>query len=630
MDLLSILGEDVCSFERIQLPLHQQGLVWVGGTNLDSEAAKSNGSGKSNIFKLISWTMYGETIDGDEGDAMIRLGTKCARGTLECLDGETQWLIIRERRKGAPRLYLQRDGVAQAGSRVELQARINTLFGLDFPAFRNTALYGQRDLKRFVEPSVSDADRKEVLQRILRTSIFGTCHDWVKEQKTELKKQSDALLEGIAKHSARLEEIDLPALETEAAEWGDKRRARVATARSRIKTLTEEAKELRATAPLLAPIETSLAKLREVRVEVEVLADAIESLDEAVSKCQAVFLDAEVNRKTTERARLDLDERLTALEGEDTCPTCGSGLHEGAAHDHIAKMRADFASADEAWNDAVDAVSKARAMGADANRKRVAALAAGRQLRVIDNDIAVKLDELSEAREHDQRVDNAVIAAQAAVAEVKAIAAESNPHTARLETAKARVDELERKREQEQIELDEVNNERAHYEFWMRGFGPTGLPSFALDKWMPYLTERANHYLEVLADGDITMTFATQRELKSGKGEYRDQISIRWCVEGVADYPPSGGQFKKMSVATDFALMDLACSREGAHIDLLCLDECLDGLDVEGRQRVLQLLHSLRSKRGTILVISHESDVAEVFERAINVVKQDGVSRLEE
>jgi DNA repair exonuclease SbcCD ATPase subunit len=146
---------------------------------------------------------------------------------------------------------------------------------------------------------------------------------------------------------------------------------------------------------------------------------------------------------------------------------------------------------------------------------------------------------------------------------------------------------------------------------------------------MPYLTERANHYLETLADGDILMEFTTQRELKSDKGALRDEIAINWTIEGIAGYPPSGGQQRKMEVATDLALMDLAEAREGSGLSMFMADEILDGLDAEGTERVMSLLQDLRARRSTVFVISHASSMHELFERQFTVVKEDGVSRLE-
>jgi DNA repair exonuclease SbcCD ATPase subunit len=213
---------------------------------------------------------------------------------------------------------------------------------------------------------------------------------------------------------------------------------------------------------------------------------------------------------------------------------------------------------------------------------------------------------------------------------VKAIKAEVNPYTEQLAASKAALkqfqDQLAVLSEQQAVMLEE----QAHIEFWVRGFSNQGLPSYVLDSVMPFITTRTNHYLNTLADGDIVMRFDTQRILKSKKDELRDEIDISWEIEGIDDNPPpSGGQFKKMEIATDLSLMDLVASREGKHLDILMMDEVLDGLDDEGRQRVLQLLHALRSRRGTIFVISHEVDMAEIFEKSIVVTKEGGTSTLE-
>jgi DNA repair exonuclease SbcCD ATPase subunit len=59
---------------------------------------------------------------------------------------------------------------------------------------------------------------------------------------------------------------------------------------------------------------------------------------------------------------------------------------------------------------------------------------------------------------------------------------------------------------------------------------------------------------------------------------------------------------------------------------ILLMDEVLDGLDVEGRRRVVQLLRELRSRKETVMVISHEADLLDEFEQVFLVSKRDGVS----
>jgi DNA repair exonuclease SbcCD ATPase subunit len=75
--------------------------------------------------------------------------------------------------------------------------------------------------------------------------------------------------------------------------------------------------------------------------------------------------------------------------------------------------------------------------------------------------------------------------------------------------------------------------------------------------------------------------------------------------------------------------MDLA-ARELGRPPLLMFDEVLDGLDHEGQERVIRLLHELRGRFGSIFVITHEADISEAFEHVVRVTKaEDGSSTVE-
>jgi DNA repair exonuclease SbcCD ATPase subunit len=119
----------------------------------------------------------------------------------------------------------------------------------------------------------------------------------------------------------------------------------------------------------------------------------------------------------------------------------------------------------------------------------------------------------------------------------------------------------------------------------------------------------------------------TLSELKSGA--VKDKLSINTTIEGNQNVTPSGGQLRKITLACDLALMDIVAQREGTAIDLLLMDEVLDGLDATGRSRIMDLLTHLKKQRGTIFLVTHDPELLEFmekFDRIINVTKQDGVS----
>lgn len=648
MELYDVQLTDFGSFAEATLPLHRQGLVFVGGTNLDTESAQSNGSGKSTLFKALGWALWGQSIDGEMGDKVIRRGASRATVRVRMFErADEYWTVERSRTKGSPKLQLiQPDGKSFKGARDILQAKINEMIGLDFLSFKNTVLYGQNDSARFADPRTKDADRKEMLHKILRTDILKVCHVYMRDRRAELRRQMTTIQQEADAYRWRADEHDLDGLQSQSESWEDARSEQIKGLKGEVQGHKRKAQEMLAGRPE-TPAETDTSGLEEQAEALKVRIEAAEGAEAQVTKLDCNI--DELERRMTKvrqseaacRAKAAAESKaLEALEGE-MCPICSTPL----TAKHVQKHRKGLVKALQAaqkkaaeCTEEIDKQEKAMA-SLHAMRKRYRSAAAEaseclRRLNSIEQKISsIRLAQERRDQEQQRRVAEAkhlVAIAKQKVAQIKELLAEANPYEAMLDDAKAKVAEYTAKLRELQEQLLLVSQDLGHCEFWVRGFSGQGLPSFILDEVMPYITDRANHYLETLADGDITMRFSTQRELKSTKGEYRDEIDIQWDVEGLEDnYPPSGGQQKKMEIATDLALMDLVATREGGHVDLLMLDEVLDGLDAEGCQRVLALLQSLRSERGAIFVISHEAEVGEVFEHAAWVTKEGGVSRLE-
>jgi len=648
MELYELSATDFGPYEKFVLPLYKSGLVWIGGINKDTAAADSNGSGKSTLFKALTWGLYGESIDGEKGDKVIRNGAKKATVKVVLIDEKGEkWEVIRQRSKGSPRTVLIKpDGNAFEGDKAETQERITRMVGLDFKAFKNTVLYGQNDSARFAHPNTKDADRKLMLHRILNTGLLTACHAKAKELAKELRADNRELENQLEATRVALEEHDISGLDESRREYEcerdskvDKRKQLAIGFRDRAKALMKQAAEGDVELPDVAPINKAIKKKHEeikiaeaANEEAKVLSDNFKALSTEHMKASAVKDDW--IRKRDEAGR-----QLRRLEG-DECPTCTAPLGEGAALEHIEELKREERAAKKKLKSA-EATTKKKKDACDEMQKQHSEVGKrARMLPTLFRELSRLNTKLSDAKleisEAENRASELKIAAKGLAEQAKselALVRETseaeNPYEAQLEKAKARVEVCNAKIEKLENAMAKKSKQLSYYEFWVKGFSNQGLPSYILDSVMPYVTERANHYLETLSDGDITMEFSTQRELKSAKGEVRDEIDIRWDIERTEMYPPSGGQLKKMEVATDLALMDLVSTNEGGSLDLMLLDEVLDGLDAEGCSRVLLLLQKLRAVRGTIFVVSHESRMAEVFEKGIFAVKDGGVASLE-
>lgn len=652
MDLLELRATNFCCFGNFTLPLYKQGLVWVSGANCDTQAADNNGAGKSSLFKALTWCIWGDTIDGEKGDKVIRKGEKEARTELLMRDGTgSNWTIVRERSKGAPRLTLiQPDGKSYNALKLAVQDKINEMIGLDFQAFKNTVLYGQNDSARFAHPKTKDSERKEMLHRILRTGILGACHrvalakkrknkDEVSQAESDERAYQDAIrfksdvlsrdaLSELTFEAQRQKEID--ALEEEKKEKAKDAARWVEKAKSVEKE--DKSEEMEGLEREAAKIKKEIVSARKAKADLKEIKQKIVDARLGRDSYKRLYDNATWNVNAKRKS-------LQELKG-DKCPVCTSPLTSGHAKQHRDDLQTELENAKaEAEKNKKGFDEASEKLGELESDERIFSDAAGREPTLLEklsknrealSELEKNADAIeAERRLYIERAEKELESARRCSKQIAAIQAKANPHSESIAKTKKMIDGDKENLHKAQEKKDALLLEASHIEFWVRGFSNQGLPSYILDGVMPYISSRANHYLETLSDGDIKLEFRTQREKKSSKGEFRDEIDIAWEIEGVSDsYPPSGGQLKKMEIAVDLALMDLVATREGNHIDLLVLDEVLDGLDSEGIQRVLLLLGEMRTKRQSIFVISHEADMSDIFEKAVFVEKHGQESKV--
>lgn len=649
MELLKLSAQNFCCFEEFEFELFKAGLVWVTGNNEDTKSADNNGSGKSTLFKALTWGLYGQTIDGERGDGIIKSGQSEASVSVLVRDEDTIYTICRKRKPGAPSLGLFNRGEPVELDKKELQAKINDMVGLDYTAFRNTVLYGQNDHSRFADPKTKDSERKDVLHKILGLSVFKLCHEEVRKRRLEARNKLTLVENEMSSCRARIQEQNISDLRERMNQYEDERDYKLQNV---LKVYDEVRKELEKENKT-KPVEDDLLEKEKVaKNKIIKLKSLLSEYDEIGLTKKISVYERKVRNKKEEieghkvtassiSGELKVFEEQCSLLDTTNCPVCNSPLDKGEARKHVGDLlvktkelkrrvknhereivsrRGDLEKLKLLMEKSEKVLSSFKKLKVDVSR-------AESKLFSLEQEKLAKENEESASRKRRDELKNKLI-----VLDEKrgVLQGEKNPYVELLKAALGKVREYRAQLKSLDKKRKKVVTELSHLEFWFHGFSNRGLPSFLLDGVMPILSDRTNHYLEILTDGDIKVEFATQREKKSSKGEYRDEINITWTIEGIVGCPPSGGQLKKIEIATDLALMDLAASGGGRAPDILALDEILDGLDDKGVQRVLILLQELRKKRGSVFVISHDDRMSEIFEKSIVVEKKNGTSVLKE
>ncbi len=328
-------------------------------------------------------------------------------------------------------------------------------------------------------------------------------------------------------------------------------------------------------------------------------------------------LDSEVRvlqeRLITQQKTLRSANEELARFAKGTCPTCNTPVGAGAVDEHLADFKLKAKTAEVS-------IKKLDAEIIKASKKRDVVLAE------INEQKAIIADE-REWRQKERNLSASITTQKARADIVQRLEREAQEITKMISTETSGRKKLEAELKALDEKLGGFNDEMAYYDFWLKGFGNTGLGSYLLDTVAGDLTTYTNDWLSVLSDGYLAVEYDTQDVTK--KGTVKDRLNLSIFVDD-KEVTPSGGELRKIGICTRLALASIDRDRGEPGLDLLLLDEILDYLDPAGKERVELLLLELRQQWGSILVITHEEGMTEVFENDIAIIKEGGVSFIEE
>ena len=153
--------------------------------------------------------------------------------------------------------------------------------------------------------------------------------------------------------------------------------------------------------------------------------------------------------------------------------------------------------------------------------------------------------------------------------------------------------------------------------------GREGVQALLIEQALPDIEERANMLLDRLTNGDMRISFDTQKALKSRKGALRETLDII-IVDSAGERPYenySGGEQFRVNFALRLALSQLLAKRSGARLQTLVIDEGFGSQDPAGRQRLIEAINTIQQDFTRILIITHIDELRDAFPNRIEVSK---------
>lgn len=153
--------------------------------------------------------------------------------------------------------------------------------------------------------------------------------------------------------------------------------------------------------------------------------------------------------------------------------------------------------------------------------------------------------------------------------------------------------------------------------------GRSGVQALLIEQALPEIEDHANDLLGRLTGGEMSIAFSTQKQLKS-----RDAVAETLDIKirdnaGERPYENfSGGEQFRVNFAIRLALSQVLAKRSGARLQTLVIDEGFGSQDPQGRQRLVEAIHTIEDDFAVILVITHIEELRDQFSNQVVVEKR--------
>jgi DNA repair exonuclease SbcCD ATPase subunit len=152
----------------------------------------------------------------------------------------------------------------------------------------------------------------------------------------------------------------------------------------------------------------------------------------------------------------------------------------------------------------------------------------------------------------------------------------------------------------------------------VKTFSTTGLVAYKIECLVKDLEEITNNYLLSMSDGRFQLSF---------KINSSDKLNVVITDNGrdIDIMALSNGERARVNISTLLAIRRIMQSLSNSRINLLILDETVESLDAEGKERLVETL--LEEEHLNTVLVSH--GFSHPLLEKINIIKENNISRIE-
>ena len=563
-----------------------------------------NGHGKSSIALILEEVLFNKNSKGIKKADILNRHIKDKTYTIE-LDFNRDDIdyTIKSSRGTAQTVKLFKSGVdISAHTATATYKIIEDILGFDHKSFAQIVYQSNASSLEFL--TAPDTARKKFLIEILNLGKYTRAAEVFKEVSTQLTKDIAVVqsqVNTVASWLNKYEKTELTLKEL------------IASPELNTLLITEAA----ALESSISSIESTNKKISQNNTYKQIQSKIIllpipEKPEEGMENYQAEV--AKLSKTITDAE--SFVRKMKTLGG--TCPTCLSDIDETKVSELVVEKETEAEKARYAssmYDVRINNIKYQKTAWQDAQKAQEDW---EKYHTLIDTELPEILLDKQTLQQQFTELQNSIAATKRKIVEAEQYNKEVTAHNTKVDLVSKQLVEMNQELEVYSGKLHELSERMSILNVLTKTFSTTGLVAYKIESLVKDLEEITNSYLVDLSDGRFQISF---------KISASDKLNVVITDNGkdIEILALSGGEKARVNVATLLAIRKLMQTLSSSRINLLILDETVETLDTDGKEKLVEVL--LHEEHLNTFLVSH--GFSHPLLEKINVVKRNNISQIE-
>ena len=565
----------------------------------------TNGTGKSSLPLIIEEVLYNKNSKGiKKADIQNRFQNAGYSINLTFSVDDREYEIDVNRSRGSIKVKLYEDGEdISSHTATNTYKTVQEILGLDFKTFTQLVYQNTNASLQFL--TATDANRKKFLIELLNLEDYVEYYDVFRELSRQMGQEISAL-DGKEKtivkwlNDNKLDDTTIAPMKKlpEYSEIDEKELRSLSINFENIAEKNQKINENNTYKDLFAQLDMKLIQ---------------SSLEEPESYHDLISQKGRVGGYVSEWEKKE--EKYRNLEGN--CPTCEQPVDAV----FVQRLIIDAGQQVESHKEQVQELDTEIQSRIEEKNKYEKYMTEKREFEDlhsrIDRDLPSETLDGSDLSNKISELKRKITDAKSQIQKIAEENEETTRKNTRIQVILEQTKEFEDELEAVTSKLSEIEEKSGHIEVLKKAFSTNGLIAYKIENMVKDLEDLANDYLGELSDGRFSINFVVTN----------DKLNVEVTDNGkIIDITAlSSGELTRVNTATLVAIRKLMSSISKSRINVLFLDEVINVLDEQGREKLVEVL--LQEEGLNTYIVSH-GWTHPLLEK-IEVIKEDNISRLE-